>query len=103
LKPGRNYPETLEEVNLEDYLITPQSNIEMFLVCNNIRTRPGNQTTIFPYANGGVYPWTPEPDEPYAFFPLVSRFQILSPLRHWNRIPPGSPLPSYYRRVPVEA
>jgi hypothetical protein len=32
LKPGRAYPQTLDEVNLDDYLITPQTNIEMFLV-----------------------------------------------------------------------
>jgi hypothetical protein len=99
LKPGRSYPNTLEEVNLDDYLITPQTNIEMFLVCNNIRAHPGSLTSIFPFDNGGVYEWTPEPTEMYSFFPLVSRFNIHSPLTNWIKIPPGSPLPSYYRRV----
>jgi hypothetical protein len=100
LKPGRTYPETLAEVNLDNYLITPQTNLEMFLVCNNIQTKPGNQTSIFPFDNGGRYAWTPQPTEMYSFFPLVSRFRIVSPLANWNKIPPGSPLPSHYRRVP---
>ena len=99
LKPGRTYPETLAQVNLDDYLITPQTNLEMFLVCNNIRTAPGNRTSIFPLANGGIYDWTPEPAEMYSFFPLVSRFPVFSPLQNWIKIPPGSPLPNYYRRI----
>lgn len=99
LKPGRTYPDTLADVNVDDYLITPKTNLEMFLVCNNIRTKPGNQTSISPFDNGGRYDWTPEPAEIYTFFPLVSRFKILSPLENWIKIPPGSPLPSYYRRV----
>jgi len=100
LKPGRTYPETLPEVNLDDYLITPQTNIEMFLVCNNIKAKGGDETSIFPFDHGGRYQWTPEPTEMYSFFPLVSRFRILSPLQNWNKIPLGSPLPSHYRRVP---
>jgi hypothetical protein len=100
LKPGKTYPNTVAEVNLDDYLITPQTNLEMFLVCNNIRSKPGNETSIFPFDNGGRYPWTPEPTEMYSFFPLVSQFQIISPLANWNKIPLGSPLPSHYRRVP---
>jgi len=99
LKPGKTYPETLAEVNLDDYLITPRTNLEMFLVCNNIKTKPGNQTSIFPFDNGGRYDWTPEPTEMYSFFPLVSKFQILSPLGNWIKIPPGTTPPSHYRRV----
>jgi len=99
LKPGKTYPDTLAEVNLDDYLITPRTNLEMFLVCNNIRTKPGNQTSIFPFDNGGRYDWTPEQAEIYSFFPLVSRIRILSPLKNWIKIPLGSPLPSHYRRV----
>lgn len=102
LKPGRSYPNSLAEVNPDDYLMTPRTNLEMFLVCNNIRNRPGGQTSIFPFDNGASYDWTPDPTEIYSFFPLVSRFTILSPLRFWNKLPPGSPLPSYYRRVPGE-
>lgn len=100
LKPGKTYPNTLAEVNLDDYLITPQTNMEMFLVCNNIRVKANDQTSIFPFDNGGRYTWTPEPTEMYSFFPLVSRFRIISPLRNWIKLPLGSPLPSYYRRVP---
>lgn len=99
LKPGKTYPETLAEVNLDDYLITPRTNLEMFLVCNNIQTKPGNRTSIFPFDNGGIYDWTPEPAEMYSFFPLVSRFTVRSPLRNWIKIPQGSPMPSHYRRV----
>ena len=100
LKPGKTYPNTLEEVNLDDYLMTPQTNLEMFLVCNNIKTKAENQTSIFPFDHGGKYDWTPEPIEMYSFFPLVSKFKILSPLKNWIKIPLGSSLPSYYRRVP---
>ncbi len=99
LKPGKTYPATLADVNLDDYLITPRTNLEMFLVCNNIRTKIGNQTSISPFDNGGQYDWTPEPMELYSFFPLVSRSRVLSPLANWIKIPSGSPLPSYYRRV----
>lgn len=99
LKPGKSYPNTLSEVKLDDYLITPQTNLEMFLVCNNIRAKADNQTSIFPFDNGGRYAWTPEPTEMYSFFPLVSRFRIISPLKNWIKLPLGSLLPSYYRRV----
>jgi hypothetical protein len=99
LKPGKTYPNSLAEVKLDDYLITPQTNLEMFLVCNNIRSKPGDQTSIFPFDNGGRYDWTPEPAEMYSFFPLVSKFRIFSPLTNWIKLPPGSPLPGYYRRV----
>jgi len=100
LKPGKTYPETLAEVNVDDYLITPRTNLELFLVCSNIKSKPGNETSIFPFDNGGIYDWTPEPTQMYSFFPLVSRFRILSPLSNWIKIPPGSTPPSHYRRVP---
>lgn len=100
LKPGKSYPNTLAEVNLDDYLITPKTNMEMFLVCNVIKNRPDDGTSIFPFDNGGNYDWTPEPTEMYSFFPLVSIFKILSPLKNWIKIPPGSTPPSYYKRAP---
>jgi hypothetical protein len=96
LKPGRSYPRNTGEVNPDDYLYHPKTHPYLFLVCNNIRTKPGNETSVFPFANGALYDWFPY-NEPVSFFPLVSKFgTILSSKRNWNKV---SKYENPYRRV----
>jgi hypothetical protein len=97
LKPGRVYPQTLEQVNVDDYLMTPRTHPHLFMDCNNNKNKPGGLTSIFPFANGAVYYWTVQPGEMFSFFPLVSWFStVLSPKKNWNRVTAiGAP----YRRV----
>lgn len=96
LKPGRIYPRTLSNVSLDDYLYIPQTHPWLFLVCNNVRYMPGG-SIVFPFAHGVVRPWLD--DQIYTFFPLVSKFKILSPRWKWIELPKDAPIPSPYRRV----
>jgi len=97
LKEGRSYPQSLSEINPDDYLYMPQYNREMFLVMN-IVNKAGE---LVPFDNGALYPWTEEPNTPYAFFPHISNPKygdVLYPLRFLKKLPIGSPVPSPYRR-----
>lgn len=97
LKAGRSYPETLSDINPDDYLIMPKTHRHMFLVCNNVKAVSGG-SIVFPFSNGIVYDWTGDND-PYVFFPLVSWFSdVLTPLSKWIKLPLNSPIPSPYRR-----
>lgn len=98
LKPGKTYPERLEDIRAEDYLYTPQSHPHLFLVCNNIQTKIGNQTSVFPFDGGVVQSWTGNTD-PYTFFPLVSRFKVYLNLLNWTQLDVGEVPPNPYRRV----
>lgn len=102
LHPGYEYPQTLREVDIDAYLITPQSNPEMFLVCSNVKSKLGDESSISPFPNGARYVWADEyygtVGEMYSFFPLVSRYRILSPLWKWHKLQPGEKA-SPYRRV----
>jgi len=98
LKPGATYPNSVAQINPDDYLIMPQTDHEVFLDCNNVRTKPGGVYSIAPFANGLVRPWLD--DEPHSFFPLASKFsEIMSPLLNWIKISLGSPFPSAFRRL----
>lgn len=97
-EPGLGYPARLEDARLEDYLYTPQSHPHLFLVCNNVRVKLGNQTSVFPFDGGVVQSWTGN-DDPYTFFPLVSRFKVYLNLLNWTQLDVGQVPPSPFRRV----
>jgi len=92
LKPGRSQPKTLQEINLDDYLYTPQTHRHLFFAANIIRA----DNKIIPFPKGAVYPWTHD-DRPYTWLPHVSRFQVKYPLSKLTQLPAGSPIPSPYR------
>lgn len=82
LKLGRHYPGRLEDVRLDDYLWNPREHPWFFIPAVNIT----DNGYPFPFAAGGVYPWTPEPTRPFSFLPLASRRAILYPLSHLQRV-----------------
>jgi hypothetical protein len=95
LKAGRTYPNPVDQINLDDYAITPQTHRWMFLVANII----GKNGSIFPFGGGAVYPWTGE-SAPFSFLPHLSNHgygEVLYPLFHFARVAAGSPIPSPYR------
>jgi hypothetical protein len=94
LKPGRSYPTTISEINIDDYLITPESNIEMFVVANIINT--ANELNPFP--NGAVYPWTGS-IRPFSFYPVINNYgygDVLYPMSKVKKLPLGSKPPIPY-------
>lgn len=96
LKPGRTYPRTIDEINLDDYLYIPQRNREMFISAN-IVNRAGE---VVQFPRGGLYDWAEEPNTPYSFLPLVSNptyGPVLYPLANLQKLPVNSPVPSPYR------
>lgn len=94
LKSGRVYPETLADVKLDDYLITPQTNLEMFLDCSNVKWKADGGAWYGPFANGAIRDWLGD-GRIHSFFPLVSRYRVLSPLKNWKRV---SVFPSAFGR-----
>jgi len=97
LKPGRSYPDRVEDVNIDDYVYNPQLNREMFLVCNIVRPNG----SVVQFDNGGLYSWTGD-STPYTFLPHISNPQfgdVTIPLSWLQKLPIGSPIPSPYRRL----
>ncbi len=95
LKPGRSYPNTVEEINIDDYLITPQTNREMFVVGNIINTSGG----LVPFPNGAVYDWIGD-GRPYSFLPLIANLgygEIVYPMSKVKKLPLGTSVPTPYR------
>lgn len=98
LKPGRTYPAVIADIDLDDYLYTPQHNPEMFVVANMVATKPGGLTSVSPFPRGAIYEWTND-NLPRTWLPLVSNETIYYPLSKLVKLPLGSPLPSPYRIV----
>jgi len=95
LKPGKSYPQRIQDVNIDDYLYNPKDHPWLFVVANRVTVKPGNQTSVAPFPRGAIYPWTGDNNN-YSFMPLVSREEILYPLKHLSRV---SVKPSPYRIV----
>jgi hypothetical protein len=91
LKPGRSYPERVEDIRLEDYLYAPETHRELFMVATI--TNAQGQTVPFP--NGVRYSWTGD-DLPYTFLPHVSRRPIQYSLANLVPVPAGARIPSPY-------
>jgi len=96
MKMGKSLPQTIAEINLEDYLYNPRDNIEMFCVANTVSVKEKGNTSVAPFPRGARYEWTGD-NLPYTFIPHISRETILYPLKNLIKIPLGSKLPSPYR------
>ena len=92
LRPGHKYPQSVDEINPDDYLFLPETHPWLFLVAVNVKSNG----TAFPFANGGVYSWTPDPTRPFSFLPHVSRYEVRYPLSKLKKVPLGAPVPSPY-------
>lgn len=82
LKPGKAYPLRVEDIDPDDYVYHPSNAPWMFLVAVNVT----DKGSPFPFNNGGLYSWTPEPSRPFTFLPHVSRRQVLYPLAKLERV-----------------
>ena len=93
LKVGRIYPETVEDINLDDYLFIPQTHRHFFFAANIIR-RDGRTV---PFPHGASYDWMND-DRTYTWLPHVKRaqFEVRYPLTRLTPLPPGASLPSPY-------
>lgn len=98
MKEGKPRPQRIEDVRFEDYLYNPRDHRWMFVVANRVTTKPGGQTSVAPFPRGAVYPWTGD-GQNYSFLPLVSREEILYPLKYLKKLIPGEPIPNPYRIV----
>lgn len=96
MKPGKALPQSLEAANFEDYLYNPRDHRWMFIVANTVKIRPSGNPSVFPFPRGATYPWTGD-GFLYSFLPIVSREEILYPLRHLLEIDSSQPFPSPYR------
>lgn len=94
LKPGRTHPQTMDQVDIDDYLYNPKDHPWLFVVANIVNTRG----EVVPFPNGALYSWTND-NTPYTFFPLVSNEIIIDTLNNYIELVPGSPLPKPYRRL----
>ena len=87
LKSGRIQPQSVEDVNPDDYLFTPQTHRHLFFVANIVRSN-GN---VRPFPHGALYPWTND-GQFYTWMPHVSRFPVQYPLSRLMRLPSGAPI-----------
>ena len=92
LKPGRSHPQRVEDINIDDYLFTPQTHRHLFFAANIIR-RNGK---IIPFPHGAVNEWAND-GHFYSWLPHVSRFPVLYPLSKLMQLPPGVPIPVPFR------
>lgn len=91
LKEGRNYPESVQDINPDDYLFTPWMHRHLFFAANI--TKPNGKTV--PFANGAVYDWTGD-RRPYSWMPHVSRLEVPYALSNLMELPARTPIPSPY-------
>ena len=95
LKPGRNYPKRVEDVNPDDYLYSPQIDPDKFAVANIVN----NAGDVVQFPRGGLYAWTGD-HTPYSFVPHISNHgygDVLYPMANLVPIAPDAPIPSPYR------
>jgi hypothetical protein len=96
LKPGKSYPTSISQVNIDDYLYSPQHNPEMFLVANVVRP----DGTVYQFPRGATYPWFLDGRTPASFMPHIANLgygDVLYPLWKLEKLPLGSARPSPYR------
>jgi len=92
IKQGRIYPETVAEIDIDDYLYSPRTHRWLFCAANII-TADGR---VVPFDDdGGVYDWMGD-GRPYVFVPHVSRFGVAVPIFKLMPLAPDAPIPSPY-------
>ena len=94
LKPGKQYPMAVSQINPDDYLYHPRTHRWLFFAANIINAINAGGTVV-PFPNGAVYDWFGV--RPVTFMPHVSRFEVRYPLSKLERVPDGAPIPSPYR------
>jgi hypothetical protein len=92
LKSGRSQPQNIQDINLDDYLFTPQTHRHLFFAANIVR--PNGKVRPFPH--GALYPWTND-GQFCTWMPHVSRFPVHYPLSQLMRLPSGAPIPMPYK------
>lgn len=95
LKPGRSYPTRIQDVNPDDYLMTPRTHPWMFAVAN-IVNRAGE---VVQFPRGAVYSWTGD-GTPRSFLPHISNPSwgpVRYDMRRLWRVPDDQPIPRPYR------
>jgi len=98
MKPGKNLPDSLQDINPDDYLLLPGPETRhLFIDASNIKNQPGGGYRIGPFAHGLVRDWIGD-GMMHSFLPFASWYTILSPLQYWTEIPSGSPFPSPFKR-----
>ena len=90
LKAGRTYPNTVDEINPNDYFYMPATHPWLFFAANNVK----GSGSVFPFDNGAFYPWLE--NRPFTFMPHVSRFPINYPSSKLKKMSPGLNVPSPY-------
>jgi N-acetylmuramoyl-L-alanine amidase len=95
LKPGRTYPERVEEIDPDAYAFTPWTHRHLFFAAN-ITKRGGRKISPFPH--GAVYDWTND-GRIYSWMPHVAPagVKVRYPLSNLVRLEPAAPIPSPYK------
>lgn len=95
LKPGRSYPTRVQDVNPDDYLMTPRTHPWMFATAN-IVNRAGE---VVQFPRGAVYPWTGD-TTPRSWVPHIynpSYGPVRYDMRRLWRVPDDQPVPRPFR------
>jgi len=89
------YPGNIGEVDTSHYLYHPSTHRYMFLDCKNVQWKLNPKRLAYgPFDKGVIRSYIPD-NEIHTFFPLVSRFGIIIPLKFANKV---STFPSPFRR-----
>ncbi len=97
LKPGKQYPMSVGQINPDDYLYHPRTHRHLFFAANISSWDDENKVLrTVPFPNGAVYAYTGD-GKPYTWMPHVSRFVINYPLSKLKKLPPGAETPSPYK------
>lgn len=96
LKPGKTYPQRIQDINPDDYLYTPRTHPWLFFAANTVSSVLGGGSRIFPFPRGVSYPWKGDGWK-YTFMPHVARGTINYALSKLTKLQPGAPIPSPYR------
>jgi hypothetical protein len=96
LKPGKSYPQTVSQIDPDDYLYHPRTHRWLFFAANTVVSASGNTSKVWPFPRGATYPWTGDGWK-YTWFPHVSRETIRYPLSRLRKLGPTEPIPSPYR------
>lgn len=86
MKPGKRQPETLEQINFEDYLYNPRDYWHLFFALNIVNF----SGDLIPFAGGALYSWFFGGMHPVCFMPHVSRKEVLYPLEFLEELPVGT-------------
>lgn len=97
LKPGKFYPQTVSDINPDDYLYHPKNpeHRHLFFAANMVASKPGGLSSVSPFPRGAIYNWTGD-GLPYTWLPHVSRHTIYYPLSKLQFV---ENIPSPYRIV----